>query len=197
MNGTYPLSGAANGPYSGEAGQTIQFTSTVSGGVPPYSDYHWDFGDGETSTEANPTHTYSEAGTYDVTFSVNDSEGSSATDTTTCEVEAPISETVLELGTIEGGVGIIYAEIYNSGEITAENIEWKLSVFGGILGYINVTTEGDEDNIDAEKGVTVTTDKLLFGIGKIDIELFVSADNAQNETETASAFIFGPFIFGL
>ena len=36
----------------------MQFSSAGSGGV----SYAWDFGDGETSTEANPTHTYDDAG---------------------------------------------------------------------------------------------------------------------------------------
>ncbi len=30
--------------------------------------YHWDFGDGNTSTEVNPKHTYQNAGTYTVTL---------------------------------------------------------------------------------------------------------------------------------
>lgn len=35
--------------------------------------YHWDFGDGETSNEKSPSHTYSTNGTYQVTLSVQDS----------------------------------------------------------------------------------------------------------------------------
>lgn len=36
----------------------------------------WDFGDGSTSTEQNPTHTYKAAGTYDVTLTVWNDLGS-------------------------------------------------------------------------------------------------------------------------
>jgi len=35
----------------------------------------WDFGDGTTSSEQNPLHTYEEAGTYTVTFAIWDSAG--------------------------------------------------------------------------------------------------------------------------
>jgi len=37
--------------------------------------YAWDFGDGETSTEAAPSHTFAAAGDYDVTLTVTDAGG--------------------------------------------------------------------------------------------------------------------------
>lgn len=42
----------------------------------------WDFGDGNTSTESNPTHTYSEDGTYVITLTVFNVSGMDITDTT-------------------------------------------------------------------------------------------------------------------
>ncbi len=52
-------------------GQDIQFEAIVSGGFSPYT-YEWDFGDGETSTEANPVHAYRDDGIYTVTLNVKD-----------------------------------------------------------------------------------------------------------------------------
>jgi PKD repeat protein len=47
-------------------------------GTPPL-EYLWDFGDDlGTSTEVNPTYTYSEPGTYDVTLTATNSEGSTS-----------------------------------------------------------------------------------------------------------------------
>lgn len=59
----------------GYAGSPISFTdgSLESGG-----DFAWDFGDGNTSTDQNPSHTYSAPGTYDVSLAIN-----SAADTET------------------------------------------------------------------------------------------------------------------
>jgi len=37
--------------------------------------YLWDFGDGTTSTEESPSHTYARRGTYDVTLKVTDGQG--------------------------------------------------------------------------------------------------------------------------
>ena len=36
-----------------------------------YGAFQWDFGDGRTSSEKHPVHTYSEAGTYSVTLKRN------------------------------------------------------------------------------------------------------------------------------
>lgn len=50
-------------------GSSIVFDSNVTGKV---NNYTWDFGDGTSSTQANPVHAYTAPGTYDVKLSVND-----------------------------------------------------------------------------------------------------------------------------
>ena len=58
---------------NGDAPLTVTFTPIVTGGIPPYT-YLWRFDDGTESTEANPTHTFSEPGFYRVVFFVKDSK---------------------------------------------------------------------------------------------------------------------------
>ncbi|WP_373840206.1 PKD domain-containing protein [Methanospirillum sp.] len=60
-------------PLSGSAPLTVQFTDLSIG--PPTS-YAWDFGDGGTSTEANPGHVYTSGGTYTVRLTVKNTGGS-------------------------------------------------------------------------------------------------------------------------
>ena len=50
-------------PETGTIGQPITFSSTCSTNA---SKYKWDFGDGNTSTDANPIHIYLTAGTNTV-----------------------------------------------------------------------------------------------------------------------------------
>ncbi|MES1218693.1 MAG: PKD domain-containing protein, partial [Bacteroidota bacterium] len=57
----------------------VRFTNTSIG--PGTLTYLWDFGDGTTSTDKTPSHTYSQKGTYTVTLTVNSSEGCSAVNT--------------------------------------------------------------------------------------------------------------------
>ncbi|MCX7830488.1 MAG: IPT/TIG domain-containing protein, partial [Acidobacteria bacterium] len=63
---------SATSAISSISGLTVYFQSAVAGGTAPYV-YKWDFGDSGTSASANPTHTYSIAGTYSVTLTVKDS----------------------------------------------------------------------------------------------------------------------------
>jgi PKD repeat protein len=58
-----------------EAGSSVLFYPNISGGFSPYS-YEWDFGDGATSTEANPAHAYNSDGTFTVKLEVTDDRGS-------------------------------------------------------------------------------------------------------------------------
>jgi len=61
----------ANGPYTGIVGETIQFTGSAIGGTEPYS-WHWDFGDGTSTTQQNPTHAYTSTGSFTATLMVKD-----------------------------------------------------------------------------------------------------------------------------
>jgi PKD repeat protein len=74
-----PIVAVANGPYSGNNNIPIAFTGSASGGTPPYS-YSWDFGDGASSSLQNPTHAYSNVGTYTAILTVTDSAGRTAQD---------------------------------------------------------------------------------------------------------------------
>ncbi len=60
-------------PREGKAPLTVQFTDTSTGTA---TGWFWDFGDGFTSTSRNPSHVYSESGTYKVKLTVTDGSGS-------------------------------------------------------------------------------------------------------------------------
>lgn len=59
-----------------QSGSTVNFSAITATGS-TVSSYAWDFGDGGTSTLANPTHTYTNAGTYQATLVVNYASGCS------------------------------------------------------------------------------------------------------------------------
>src|SRR4029077_8403811 len=53
---------------SGPAPLTVTFTNKTTDADGDAFTSHWDFGDGSESSEANPTHTYTSAGTFHITF---------------------------------------------------------------------------------------------------------------------------------
>ncbi len=61
-------------PKNGPPPLTTQFEGNASGGRVPYA-YNWDFGDGSSSTEPSPNHTYRNPGTYTARLTVTDSKG--------------------------------------------------------------------------------------------------------------------------
>jgi PKD repeat protein len=54
------------------SGRSVSFTAVITGGTPTFS-YAWYFGDGSSSTAADPTHVYHASGTFAVNVWVNDS----------------------------------------------------------------------------------------------------------------------------
>lgn len=68
------------------SGLTATFTNNSSDVNDDITDYSWDFGDGATSTEENPTHVYSATGVYDVTLTVTDSQSNTGVSTQTVSV---------------------------------------------------------------------------------------------------------------
>jgi len=78
----------AGGPYSGEIGESIEFSGDAYNiyGTSNSFSYEWDFGDGATSTKQNPTHSYGAVGNYMVTFIVEDDVGNTGNDSITVTI---------------------------------------------------------------------------------------------------------------
>ena len=78
----WPVAVATATPSGGDVPLTVNFSSTGStdpGGA--IVSYAWDFGDGATSTLANPSHSYTTGGPYVVTLNLADNGGASTTQT--------------------------------------------------------------------------------------------------------------------
>lgn len=60
-----------------QEGEPVSFTPEVSGGFMPYA-YAWEFGDGASSNQDSPSHTYGDEGVYSVRLSVTDDRGATA-----------------------------------------------------------------------------------------------------------------------
>ncbi len=75
-----PVANFTYTPENPVINETIQFNSTSYDSDGSISSFEWSFGDGSTSKQENPTHTYESGGSYTVELTVTDDSG--ATDTT-------------------------------------------------------------------------------------------------------------------
>ncbi|WP_321506259.1 PKD domain-containing protein [uncultured Methanoregula sp.] len=90
---------------SGAAPLIVQFTDTTS--PQQLKTWAWDFGDGSTSTEENPVHTYTTAGTYTVALTGTTHQGMSGTKTQPAYITVSSSLTGSSAGSSgsSGGAG--------------------------------------------------------------------------------------------
>jgi len=137
-------------------GRTVTFTNNSNDAV----SYSWDFGDGNTSTEENPVHTYDDDGSYVVVLEGTSADGESkevtktiTIDTTTL-TEAPPTPTEPEENVIS-----IYSHTYT--DITGVNLNpnW---------GQATVTTEVDVEG------------EMVLRMAGLNYQGIAWEDNAQN-----------------
>ncbi|MHB8953190.1 MAG: DUF5060 domain-containing protein [Pirellulaceae bacterium] len=100
-------------PYA--AGETLRpqarMTASVTEGQPPLTvqftsdgDYqaHWDFGDGETSDQRNPTHVFRKPGLYCVTLTVTDADGGSGVSFLQIALDRDVEKPLVRAGFEQG-----------------------------------------------------------------------------------------------
>jgi PKD repeat protein len=107
-NGRYDNEGASlppvavikANPQSGQAPLTVNFNGTGSydGDENGYAitGYSWEFGDGTSSTESKPQHTYNTVGIYQVTLTVTDNENKTGSETMAINVTPSSSKAIVQ-----------------------------------------------------------------------------------------------------
>jgi PKD repeat protein len=113
------------------------FTVTFENLSKDATSYSWDFGDGNTSTEENPTHTYAAEGVYEVVLT---GTGATGTKEATKNVTISLNPTVLAPAPTEPEANVIsiYSDAYT--DITGVNLDpdWGQ---GTVTGEIEVSGE--------------------------------------------------------
>ncbi len=96
---------------------TVNFTDTSTDSDGSITSWSWDFGDGSSSTLENPTHTFAQAGTYQVTLEVTDNDGLTDITTQNITVVGP-DDDFLENGAV----------VNNLAAAQGEEIHYKIQV---------------------------------------------------------------------
>ncbi len=123
---TPPVAQISANPLTGQAPLTVTFSSAGSSDAnnDPLT-YAWNFGDNQTSTQANPQHTYAANGNYTATLTVSDGKGGSNSKTVLIRVGTSnnnnvvphhVQTTVSPAETYIGRDAVITSTITNTGE---------------------------------------------------------------------------------
>lgn len=156
-----PPTAVATGNNSVEQFQAVAFSS--AGSKDNYGrivSYAWDFGDGASSSQANPSHTFEQVGSFNVTLTVTDNDGMTATDTIALNVNyGPLADSCADQdaftdGTLEAGIvtclgtdsrqtfSIPEIKNHTSVAITVAHGAGDLSLYYRNAGWVNTNNSG-------------------------------------------------------
>ena len=124
----------------GPAPLAVKFTDKSSGNPTKYA---WDFGDGTTSSEKNPSHTYNKTGTYTVKLTASNEFG---TDTKTSESFVNVGTAPYVFFTANGTINSKQVTFTTHGNVANGTYLWN---FG------DGTTSAEKDPIHTYKSVGV------------------------------------------
>ncbi len=133
------------------------------------TNYTWDFGDGNKSTDENPVHTYAKDGTYTVKLTAKDSSGKSNDKTATITLNGTSIQVVASFTFTKGTEG---------GTVTFTNASENATSYAWDFGDQNTSTDENPTHMYAKDG-TYTVKLTARNAGKsADTTATVTIDNA-------------------
>jgi PKD repeat protein len=164
------VAGFAAEPNSGDAPFAVQFTDQSTGDI---TNWLWNFGDGQTSTERNPAHTYRDAGDYTVSLTVTGRGGSNGqTNTKYIHVTLPKAHTTIDMAQLRSFWGrknlaatvTIRANGPEGSPIEAATVQghWSSDQSSAVLGVTN-----KNGKITFAKAWTAKPGTVTFTVDKV------------------------------
>ena len=166
--------------------------------------YHWDFGDGNTSNEQNPTHTYTDDGVYTITLTVtDDNEGKSEarTQVTVNNVAPIIDEFSVSPTTLNEGESIKCNATASDPGDDSLTYRWDFGdsnvAIGSSVSHVYVDNDSytitlivnDGDGGSATKNIEVTVKNVPPTIEEF---IFTPTEPNEGDSITFNATVFDP-----
>jgi len=103
-----PVAQFAVSTFSPRELEMVEFIDASSDADGAIQDWHWDFGDGESSPQTSPTHAFQSSGPHTVTVTVFDDQGASRAAVATIHVANLPPKASIESGSEDGETGIAF-----------------------------------------------------------------------------------------
>jgi PKD repeat protein len=121
-----PVAVASATPLNGNAPLAVSFTGSNSTDNVGIAGFSWNFGDGSpTSSQANPSHTYTTAGTHNAVLTVVDGGGLQDSETITITVISSPQSSIVSLTLIDADQDVDLFTIVNGQQINNALIQGK------------------------------------------------------------------------
>ena len=169
----WPVAVASANRSGGDAPLDVSFSST--GSTDPdgsISTYAWDFDDGSSSNQANPSHIYTVPGNYVATLTITDNQGAQTVNTVALAVSAPNQPpvAVATANPLSGEPPLdvtFYSEESYDPDGALGNIRWQFhdgSIYWGSMAYFTYPVAGIY-----QVTLTVYDDRGATGSDTVDI----------------------------
>ena len=119
---THAVASFVANPVSGDIPLTVNFTDTSAGAT----SWHWDFGDGNTSTLQNPTHVFTTVNTFNVVLSIN--SGASTATHSVSTMQPPVAFFITNISRIQAGQKVTFTDM-SFGDVAS----WKWNFGDGSI----------------------------------------------------------------
>jgi len=189
------------GPSSGEIGKAYSFTTSASDVNGDLIKYCFDWGDTthtwtglvNSGDHVSVNHTWTKPGNYTITVKARDTFGLDSAWSDPWVINIRSEAPYLEIEKITGGVLKVKTVLVNTGLLAAQNVSCNITVKGGMLGMIRVSTENSVDILGVQEEKTIAS-RTIFGVGKINISVTASAPSSNIVTSTAHGLVIGPLV---
>lgn len=167
-------------PTTGFTAQTAGLSVVLTNTSTNADTYAWDFGDGQTSTEANPTHAYSSTGTYTVVLKATNACG---TTEFTMQVEIAGSAPLAAFGVSENN-GCVPFSVQFTDQSAGNPISWQWEFFGASPA----TSTEQNPTVSYSSTGTFPVTLIVTNIYGSDTLTMQSAVNAQSVPTSGFSF---------
>ena len=102
-------------------------------------------------------------------------------------------EDKLKIAEISGGLASVKVGIENTDTSDFTDVDWSITVTGGLLGRINVSNQETLETLAAQSIETIRAFPV-FGFGAVNITVSVSMEGINTITQTKPGLVFGIFV---